>query len=245
MTRWKITIEYHGGRFSGWQRQASGETVQQHIEEAIEKLCGHPVRITGAGRTDAGVHALGQVAHFDLERPTPDWVMQDALNAHLREVPISIIKAETVPGGFDARLKAIRRHYLYKILNRRPPAAVEEGFVWHVSKPLDEAAMHEAAQLLVGQHDFTSFRASECQARSPVKTISRIDVIRDGDHVAVAVTAPSFLHHQVRNMVGTLKLVGEGAWDADRVTMALEARQRSSGGPTAPACGLYFVGVEY
>ena len=243
--RWRLTIEYHGGSFVGWQRQINGVSVQQSIEEAIEKFSGETVRVHCAGRTDAGVHALGQVAHFDLTRKTPPAVVRDAINAYLRPLPISILAAEGAADNFDARRQAKRRHYRYRILNRRSPEAIETGLVWHVPKPLDPEKMHAAAQCLVGKHDFTSFRAIECQARSPEKSIEIISVARAGDEVVLSVTAPSFLHHQVRNITGTLKLVGENKWSAADVKAALDARDRAKGGPTAPPTGLYFVRVEY
>jgi tRNA pseudouridine38-40 synthase len=245
VTRWKITVEYHGGGYVGWQMQDNGPSIQQALEEAITKFSGETPRVNGCGRTDAGVHALGQVAHFDLERPTPPMVVCDAMNAYLRPQPISVLAAEMVDDRFDARLRAKKRFYRYRILNRRAPEALDQGLAWHVPKPLDAEAMHLAAQCLVGRHDFSSFRAAQCQAKSPVKTISEISVLRDGENIHVDVTAPSFLHHQVRNIVGTLKLVGQGSWNAGEVQRALEACDRSAAGPTAPACGLYFVKVEY
>ena len=223
--RWKLTIEYHGGSFVGWQRQLDGMSVQQAVEEAIEKFSGETVRVNCCGRTDAGVHALGQVAHFDLEKQTDSDVVRDAVNAYLRPLPISILVAEAVAADFDARKHAKRRHYRYRILNRRSPEAIDSGLVWHVVKPLDETKMHAAAQCLVGKHDFSTFRAAACQAKSPVKSIDTIAVTREGDEVILTVSAPSFLHHQVRNITGTLKLVGEGKWSAADVKAALDARE--------------------
>ena len=245
MARWKLTIEYHGGTFVGWQRQDNGLSVQQSIEEAIEKFSGEFARLHCAGRTDAGVHALGQVAHFDLEKNVDGDVVRDAINAYLCPLPIAILTAEKMPDEFHARLQAKRRHYRYRILNRRAPEAIETGLVWHVVKPLDAGAMHEAAQCLIGRHDFSSFRAAQCQAKSPEKSIEEISVMRSGDEVVLSVVAPSFLHHQIRNIIGTLKYVGDGKWDAADVKATLEAKNRAAGGPTAPPMGLYFVKVEY
>ncbi len=245
MPRYKLTIEYDGGPFVGWQRQANGPSVQQAIEEAIRGFSGETVVVKGAGRTDAGVHALGQVAHIDLGR---DWVpdkVRDAINAHLRPAPVSILSAEAVADDFDARFSAVKRHYLYRILDRRPPPVLDAGRVWHVPMRLDTDAMHAAAQALVGLHDFTTFRASECQARSPVKTLDRLDVSREGAEIAVRASARSFLHNQVRSMVGALKKVGEGRWPVGEVAAALEARDRTRSGPVAPPDGLYLVAVDY
>ncbi len=244
-TRWKLTVEYHGGPYVGWQRQENGPSIQAALEDALFKFCGEAARVIGAGRTDAGVHARGQVAHVDLEKETGGAVVRDALNAHLRPQPIAVLSAEAVSAEFDARFQAKRRHYQYRILNRRAPEALDAGLVWHIVKPLDAEAMHGAAQALVGKHDFTSFRAITCQAKSPVKTIEAISVTRAGDDITIAVSAPSFLHHQVRNIAGTLRLVGEGKWSAAEVRAALEAKDRAAGGPTAPPQGLYFMKVEY
>ena len=245
MPRYKLTIEYDGGPFVGWQRQENGISVQQALEQAITAFSGETVVVKGAGRTDAGVHALGQVAHIDLARErTPD-VVRDAVNANVRPHPISVISAEAVGDDFDARFSAIRRHYLYRILQRRAPPALDRGRVWWVSQALDVVAMHEAAQALVGKHDFTTFRSSQCQAKSPVKTLDRLDVSREGEEVIVRATARSFLHNQVRSMVGTIKRVGEGGWPVAAVGEALAARDRARSGPVAPAEGLYLVAVEY
>jgi len=245
MLRYKLTIEYDGGPFVGWQRQENGISVQQALEQAITAFSGETVVVKGAGRTDAGVHALGQVAHIDLARDrTPD-VVRDAINANVRPHPISVISAEAVGDDFDARFSAIRRHYLYRILQRRAPPALDRGRVWWVSQALDVAAMHETAQALVGKHDFTTFRSSQCQAKSPVKTLDRLDVSREGEEVIVRATARSFLHNQVRSMVGTIKRVGEGGWPVAAVGEALAARDRARSGPVAPAEGLYLVAVEY
>jgi tRNA pseudouridine38-40 synthase len=225
--------------------QPNGRSVQEELEKGIARLCGEPVRITGAGRTDAGVHALGQVAHVDL---TKDWdtdTVRDALNAHLRPHPIAVLAAERVADAFDARFSARRRHYLYRIVNRRADLALERHRAWRVPRPLDVAAMHAAAQGLVGRHDFTTFRAAECQARSPVKTLDRLDVERSGEEVRIHAAARSFLHHQVRSMVGSLALVGDGKWTAQDLAAALAARDRSRCGQVAPPEGLYLVSVDY
>ena len=245
MTRWKLTVEYDGTAFVGWQRQKNGLSVQESIERAVHRFCGETVTVHGAGRTDAGVHALGQVAHVDIARRTRAQTVRDALNAHLRPLPVAVLAAEDAGERFHARLSARERVYLYRIVNRRAPLAVARGRAWHVQKPLDEAAMHDAAQLLVGRHDFSSFRASLCQARSPVKTLDVLDVARAGEEIRIQARARSFLHHQVRNMVGTLRLVGEGKWTREDVAAALAARDRAAGGPTAPAEGLYLVEVRY
>jgi tRNA pseudouridine38-40 synthase len=245
MPRCKLTLEYDGAGLVGWQRQKNGLSVQQIVEEAAERLCGAPVRVHGAGRTDAGVHALGQVAHLDLPRAYPPDAIRNALNHHMKPHAVTVLGAEAVADGFDARRSARGRVYLYRILNRRPPPSLERGRVWHVGRRLDQEAMQDAAQLLLGRHDFSTFRDSLCQARSPVKTLDALEVVRDGDEIAIEARARSFLHHQVRNMVGTLKLVGEGKWDAADVARALAAHDRRAGGPTAPADGLYLVRVVY
>jgi len=245
MQRWKLTIEYDGRPFVGWQRQDNGPSVQQTLEEAVQRLSGETVRVHASGRTDAGVHALGQVCHFDLEKPFTSLKLRDALNFHLKPAPVAVLLAEEVPEDFHARLTSIGRAYVYRIVNRRAPLALDVGRAWHVQRPLDAEAMHVAAQVLVGQHDFTSFRAALCQAKSPLKTLERLDVERIGDEVRIHAAARSFLHHQVRNMVGTLELVGAGKWTADDVRRALEARDRSKAGPTCPPDGLYFVAARY
>jgi tRNA pseudouridine38-40 synthase len=245
VTRWKLTIEHDGRPYVGWQRQAHGQSVQQEIEEAITRFSGETVRLHAAGRTDAGVHALGQVAHFDLERPTEAKVVREALNHYLRPQPISIVSAEVADPHFHARMSARRRRYRYIVLNREARPALAIGRAWHVPYRLDVAAMGEGASHLIGQHDFTSFRATECQAKSPIKTLDRLDIVNDGANLIFEVAARSFLHHQVRNMVGTLILVGRGKWLPDQVAQALAARDRSAAGPTAPPDGLYLVGVDY
>jgi len=245
MTRYKLVVEYDGAGFVGWQRQDNGPSIQQSLEEAVHGFCGETVIVQGAGRTDAGVHALGQVAHIDIDKATRADVVRDAINAHLRPNAIAVLTAEEVSEDFHARFSAVERAYEYRIANRRPPPTLDAGRVWHVNQPLNAAAMHEAAQELVGKHDFTSFRASLCQARSPVKTLTALAVTRQGEDVVLQVRAPSFLHHQVRNFAGTLKMVGEGKWSAQDVAKALAAKDRAAGGPTAPPEGLYLVEVVY
>jgi tRNA pseudouridine38-40 synthase len=243
--RYKLTIEYDGTGLVGWQRQANGLSVQEALETAFERFCGERLTVFGAGRTDAGVHALAQVAHVDLAREADPEVIRSAINHHLRPHAISVLDAMPAPPGFDARLSARSRRYLYRILNRRAPPALERGRVWHVAPPLDAAAMQEGARHLVGHHDFSTFRDSLCQAKSPVKTLDLLDVAIDGEEIRIAARARSFLHHQVRNMAGTLKLVGLGQWDPEDVATALAACDRRAGGPTAPAEGLALVAVEY
>ena len=245
MPRYKLTLEYDGKPFCGWQRQPHMLSVQQALEEAIERFCGEAVTTQAAGRTDAGVHALAQVVHFDLPTPRDPFRVREALNHHLKPHPVSVLLAEAVPDTFEARFSATARHYEYRILNRRARPALDDGKVWHVPVPLDADAMHAAAQLILGNHDFTTFRAAECQAKSPVKTLDRLDVSRQGDAVVVAASARSFLHHQVRSMVGSLKLVGEGKWSPRDFRAALDARQRARCGPLAPSDGLYLVRVDY
>jgi tRNA pseudouridine38-40 synthase len=245
MPRYRLVIEYDGTPFVGWQFQAQGRSVQQAIEEAIARFSGEAVRIQAAGRTDAGVHATHQVAHLDLAREWPADTVRDATNAHLRPEPVSILAAERVPDGFNARTSAVKRHYVYRIANRRAPLALDADRAWLVRWAMDWRAMHEAAQLLVGRHDFSTFRAAECQAAGPVKTLDRLDVERIGDEVRVYASARSFLHHQVRSMVGSLQQVASGRWTAGNLRDALEARDRRRCGPMAPACGLYLVGVDY
>lgn len=246
MQRWKLTIEYDGRPFVGWQRQDNGPSVQQALEAAAEKLTGGaPVRAHASGRTDAGVHAKGQVAHIDLERPMTADKLHDALNHHLRPLPIAVVRAEAVGEDFHARLSSLGRSYEYRIVNRRAPLALESGRAWHVQRPLDVEAMNAGAAFLLGHHDFTSFRAALCQAKSPVKTLDRLEVVRQGDEIVVFAAARSFLHHQVRNMVGTLEMVGAGKWPPERVGRALAARDRAAAGPTAPPDGLYFMESRY
>lgn len=245
MPRFKLTIEYDGTPFVGWQRQDNGPSVQAALEDAVRGYCQVDALVQGAGRTDAGVHALGQVAHVDLPRDDRTQVVANALNAHLRPHPIAVLKAEKVDDEFHARFSAKERGYVYRIVNRRAPAVLQINKVWWVSVPLDAAAMHEAAQVFVGKHDFSSFRAAECQAESPVKTLDEIAVAREGDLISVTTRGRSFLHHQVRNFVGTLKYVGEGKWNAADVKRVLDACDRSAAGPTAPPDGLYLTHVRY
>lgn len=244
-TRWKLTIEYDGRPFMGWQRQAHGASVQEEIERAIEAFSSETPRLHVAGRTDAGVHALGQVAHVDIEKATTARTVREALNAHLRPHPIAILKAEEVPSNFHARTSARRRRYRYVVLNRPARPTLDVGRVWHVPQSLDDDSMQTAATALIGRHDFTSFRAAMCQAKSPIRTLDKLDIVREGDLIRFEVEARSFLHHQVRNMVGTLILVGRGKWRAGQVAAALAAKDRSAGGPTAPPDGLYLIGVDY
>lgn len=245
MPRFKLTIEYDGTGFVGWQRQINGLSVQQVIEEAALAYCQTKIIVHGAGRTDAGVHAFAQVAHVDIPRNDDGRKVRDALNAHLRPHPVAVIEAEQVPDGFHSRFHAIERYYVYRIVTRRAPVALEKNRAWWLPRDLNAPAMHEAAQRLVGQNDFTSFRATECQAKTPIKTLHSLDVTRAADTVEIRAQARSFLHHQVRNMVGTLSLVGEGKWTADDVTAALKAKSRPAGGPTAPPEGLYLAAVRY
>jgi tRNA pseudouridine38-40 synthase len=245
MPRYRLVLEYDGTGFVGWQRQENGLAVQQVVEEAIERFCGERVTLFAAGRTDAGVHALAQVAHFDLTRDATADTVRDAINFHLRPAPVAVRTAERAADDFHARFSATGRAYRYRIANRRAPLVLDRERAWWVPVPLDAVAMHRAAQGLIGRHDFSSFRAAECQADSPVKTLTALDVARDGEEVVITARARSFLHHQVRNMVGTLKLVGEGKWTADDVRRALEACDRAMAGPTAPACGLYLTDVFY
>jgi tRNA pseudouridine38-40 synthase len=245
MPRYKLTIEYDGTPFVGWQVQDNGASVAGEIENAIEKFAGERAAVMGAGRTDAGVHALGQVAHVDL---TKDWetdTVRDAINAQIRPHTVAILSAERVADDFHARFSAKARHYLYRIVNRRADLAIERNRALKIARPLDADAMHAAAQRLIGNHDFTTFRSAECQAKSPVKTLDRLDVSRDGDEIRVTASARSFLHHQVRSMVGSLVLVGEGRWTANDLQNALEARDRTACGPVAPSAGLYLVRVDY
>jgi tRNA pseudouridine38-40 synthase len=245
MPRYKLTLEYDGGPFRGWQRQSDGASVQQALEDAVRGFCGEEVQVVAAGRTDAGVHATGQVAHLDLSRSVTPETVRNALNYHLRPRPVVILAAAIVADDFHARFSAKTRHYLYRIVNRRAPLVLEGSRAWHVPTPLDAEIMQEAAQRLIGRHDFSSFRGALCQAKSPVKTLDRLTIRRLGDRVEITARARSFLHHQVRNMVGTLKLIGEGRFAVAHVETVLAARDRAAAGPTAPACGLYLMRVDY
>jgi tRNA pseudouridine38-40 synthase len=245
MSRYKLTLEYDGGHFRGWQRQSEGASVQQALEDAVRSFCGESVQMVGAGRTDAGVHATGQVAHLDLARAVTPETLRNALNYHLRPHPVVVLQAAVAASEFHARFSARMRHYLYRIVNRRAPLSLEARRAWHVPAPLDAEVMHEAAQHLVGRHDFTSFRSALCQAKSAVKTLDRLIVRRVGDRLEITAVARSFLHHQVRNMVGTLKLVGEGRLPVESMAAVLATRDRAAAGPTAPACGLYLTRVDY
>jgi tRNA pseudouridine38-40 synthase len=245
MPRYRIVIEYDGTPFIGWQRQAQGSSVQGALEEALLKLCGSETGVRGAGRTDAGVHALGQVAHFDLEKDWDPFRVREALNFHLKPAPISVIECTVAAQDFDARYSATARHYRYRILSRRAPPALDRDRVWWLPMALDASAMAAAAPVLLGRHDFTTFRAAQCQANSPLRTLDRLDVCKWGEEIVIEASARSFLHNQVRSMVGSLKLVGEGKWRARDLQGALQARERAACGPVAPACGLYLVRVDY
>lgn len=247
MPRYRLDIEYDGTPYAGWQRQAGHHSVQAALEQAILRFCGKAVTLRGAGRTDSGVHATGQVAHMELAKTWPDDTVRDAINAHLRLAgeTVSVIAAKAVTEQFDARFSATRRHYLYRILNRRAQPALERNRVWWVPTPLDAGAMHEAARELIGRHDFTTFRSTHCQANSPIRTLDRLEVTRSGDIIEISTSARSFLHNQVRSMVGTLKRVGEGAWSATDVKAALEARNRAACAGIAPPDGLFLTRVDY
>lgn len=245
MPRYKLLIEYDGRPFSGWQVQATAITVQGTLEKAAEAMCGVPIRVHGAGRTDAGVHATGQVAHCDIPKAFPPGRFRDGLNAYVRPLPIGILSADIVDDSFEARFSAFKRHYRYRIINRRANLAIEEGKAWRVPRPLDADAMHDAAKRLLGRHDFTTFRDTECQAKSPVRTLDQLDVSSDGDAITVITSARSFLHSQVRSMVGALVKVGEGGWTADDLSAALEAKTRSACAPVAPPDGLFLTQVDY
>ncbi len=245
MPRYKLTIEYDGTPYVGWQAQDNGVSVQGVLTAAVAAFAGEPVGIGAAGRTDAGVHALGQVAHLDLAKDWDTETVRDAINFHLRPQPVAVLAAERAVADFDARFSAVKRHYLYRIVNRRADLTLEHNRAWRVLRPLDDEAMHAAAQRLIGRHDFTTFRSTECQARSPVKTLDRLDVTRAGEEVRITAAARSFLQHQVRSMVGSLVHVGEGKWSADDLAAALAARNRAACGQVAPPHGLYLVRVDY
>jgi tRNA pseudouridine38-40 synthase len=245
MPRYKLTIEYDGGPYVGWQMQDDGATIQGALTSAIKAFTGERIVVNGAGRTDAGVHALGQVAHIDLGKEWDSDNVRDAMNFHLRPQPIAVLTAERAADGFDARFSAVKRHYLYRIVNRRADLALEQERAWRAPRKLDAEAMHTAAQRLIGKHDFTTFRSTECQAKSPMKTLDQLDVMRDGDDVRVTASARSFLQHQVRSMVGSLVHVGEGKWSTDDLVKALDARDRTACGQVAPPHALYLVRVDY
>lgn len=247
MPRYRLDIEYDGTLYAGWQRQADHHTVQGALEQAILKFCGETVTLRGAGRTDSGVHATGQVAHIDLVKDWSNDKVRDAINAHLRLAAeaVAVTAASRVSDQFDSRFSATARHYLYRIVNRRAQPALEKNRAWWVPAPLDAAAMHEAARHLLGRHDFTTFRSSQCQANSPLRTLDRLDVTRTGDLIEVHTSARSFLHNQVRSMVGTLKRVGEGGWSAADVKAALKAKDRAACAGIAPPEGLYLTKVDY
>ena len=245
MPRYKLTIEYDGTPFAGWQIQANGPSIQGEMARAIEALSGERCVPRGAGRTDAGVHARGQVAHIDLTRDFPPGTVRNALNFHLRPAPIAVLDCEVVDESFDARFSAKARHYLYRIINRRPVLALDRDRAWQVPVHLDASAMQDAANYLLGRHDFTTFRSVQCQGKSPVRTLDKLTVQREGEIILISVSARSFLHHQVRSISGSLKLVGEGKWQPVNMRAALEAQDRAACGPVAPACGLYFMQVDY
>lgn len=245
MYRYKLIVEYNGTPFCGWQRQSGVLTIQQCLEEAVQPLTKDLVLVNGAGRTDTGVHALRQVAHFETDRDLDAFRVQECMNAHLTELPISVLSVERVDRNFHSRFSAVERFYLYKIVNRRSKLALDINRAWKVLKPLDEKEMNEVAQILVGKHDFSAFRATGCQSNSPVKTLNSISVERFGDHVIVRVAAKSFLYHQVRNIVGSLEKVGTGEWSKDKFQEVFESKDRTQAAATAPACGLYFWKVRY
>lgn len=245
MPRYKLTIEYHGGPFAGWQRQADQPSVQERLERAVEALTGAATSVQGAGRTDAGVHAAGQVAHLDLAREWDPFRLAEALNHHLRPDPVAILTVEAVSDDFHARFSATERLYAYRIVNRRAPLTFDKGTAWRVRRALDADAMRAGARHLIGHHDFTTFRSALCQAKSPVKTVDEISVDQAGEEITIHVRARSFLHNQVRSFVGTLERVGAGAWAPGEVARALAARDRAACGPVAPADGLYLMRVSY
>ncbi len=245
MTRFRLRIEYDGGPFVGWQRQEEGASIQQALEDAVFAFCAERTQVVAAGRTDAGVHALGQVAHLDIARPCNPETLRDAINFHLKPRPIAVLEAAIAAEDFHARFSATGRRYVYRIVNRRAPLALDRGRAWWLPRVLDSGAMQEAARHLIGRHDFTSFRSTICQAASPIKTLDRLEVERTGEEIRIHAASRSFLHHQVRNMVGTLKLVGDGRWSAADVAVALAARDRRAAGPTAPPEGLYLAEVRY
>jgi tRNA pseudouridine38-40 synthase len=245
VTRWRLTIEYDGGPFMGWQRQDHGPSVQQALEEALERMTGEHASFIAAGRTDAGVHALAMSAHVDVMKSLTPHRLREGLNALVRPLPISVLAVEPVADDWHARFSCTGRRYLYRILNRRAPPAIDVGKVWPIAVPLDAAAMQEGARQLVGRHDFTTFRSVHCQSDSPVKTLDRLAVSRVGEEIHIEAAARSFLHHQVRSMVGCLALVGRGQWSPGDIGKALEAKDRAALGLNAPPQGLYFVAASY
>lgn len=245
MTRWKLTLEYDGGCFSGWQRQDNAPSVQETLEKAVASFCGEMAHVQGCGRTDAGVHALAQVAHVDIQKETVAETVRDALNFYVRDKGVTVLDAEAVGDDFHARFSTLRRRYLYRAINRQTPLALEKNRATQVLRPLTLEPMQQAAALLLGHHDFSTFRAQNCQAKSPMKTLDEARVAQVGDQFLFHFTAKSFLYHQVRNMVGTLLLVGTGQWGLEQFAAAFAAHDRKAGGPTAPAHGLYFVAAEY
>jgi len=245
MTRFRLTVEFDGRPFMGWQRQAHGPSVQQAIEQAVEAVTGEPAISHAAGRTDAGVHALAMTAHVDVAKAITPFRLMEGVNALIRPDPVAILACEVVPDDWHARFSCVGREYLYRIANRRAPLTLERGHAWRIAKPLDADAMHDAAQLLVGLHDFTTFRSAHCQAESPVKTLDRLDVRREGEQLLVEAAARSFLHHQVRSMVGCLAMVGQGQWSKADLKEALQAADRAALGLNAPPDGLYFVRARY
>ncbi|HJD65230.1 MAG TPA: tRNA pseudouridine(38-40) synthase TruA [Rickettsia endosymbiont of Diachasma alloeum] len=245
MYRYKITIEYLGTNLAGWQRQSEVISVQQILEEAIYKFSGEQVTLSASGRTDAGVHAIGQVAHLDLSKYFEPYKIIRAINYFVRPYKVSIVNCELAQNGFHARFSATARHYVYRILNRPYPSVIDLDRVWWISVPLDISAMQKSSLYLLGKHDFTSFRASSCQSKSPIKTLTKLDIIKEDEEIKLYFSAPSFLHHMVRNIVGSLVLVGKNIWQAEQMQQVLEAANRKAAGPTAPACGLYFIKSDY
>ena len=245
MPRYKLILEYDGGPFVGWQRQENGPSVQGAVEQAVEALTGAPAKVFAAGRTDAGVHAVAMAAHVDIDKDLEVDVVRDAVNYHLKPAPISVLSAARVPDDFHARFSCIRRSYEYRIVNRRAPLALDKGRAWRIAQMLDAEAMHDAAQVLVGRHDFTTFRAAQCQAKSPVKTLDEISVSRAGEDIFLRCAAPSFLHHQIRSFAGSLVEVGRGKWRTRDLKAALDAASREACGPVAPPDGLYFLRADY
>ncbi len=245
MPRYKCILEYDGSSFYGWLRQDNVPSVQKTIEDAIKSFCGENVTIYTAGRTDAGVHALAQTIHFDLKEKRDPFKIISAINHHVRPKPVVLLDVSEVNEDFHARFSAQKRHYMYRIINRREPLALDHNRAWHVPVILDDSLMQKAAQYLIGQHDFSSFRDSQCQAKSPIRTIDQVKIERKNNDIYIYVSAKSFLHHMVRNITGTLKLVGEGKWKPEDMVTILNAKKREAAGPTAPACGLYFVSVDY